>query len=62
MDFLRSALNAIPDAATHPFAFLSYLAMLLVWIVVSLRVKRNSNVLQSIHHLPEGDRLETLKV
>jgi hypothetical protein len=61
MDFLTSAIGAIPEAASHPFALLAYLAVLLAWVVVAFRVKRNSNLLEGIHHLPERDRLDALK-
>ena len=61
MEFLTSALGAIPDAASHPFALLAYLAVLLVWLIIGLRVRRNSNLINGLHHLPEGDRLKALE-
>lgn len=61
MDFFSNALGAIPAAASHPFALLAYVAVLLAWLVIGLRVKRNSNLINGLHHLPEGDRIIALK-
>ena len=52
MDFLKSALAAIPSAATSPAAFVAYLAALLAFVYTQHRVARNKQLLANLQKLP----------
>ncbi|WP_029874787.1 hypothetical protein [Rhizobium leguminosarum] len=56
MEFLISALQAIPQAATSPYAFIAYLVAVLAWVAITYRVKRNETLLANIDKLPAEDR------
>ena len=62
MEFFDSALKALPVTATHPLAFLGYALLVLCWLIVELRVRRNRNLLTRIDKIPAKDRLEALKM
>lgn len=61
MDFLAQALQALPQAATHPFAFVAYIFLIAAWLITGLRVNRNRQLLQNIQHLPPKDRWPALQ-
>jgi hypothetical protein len=61
-DFLKSALGAIPDAATSPFALAGYIVAILAYVVVAWRVERNKNLLHHLQRLPKEDRFRALQV
>ena len=61
MDFLTRALGALPEAAKSPYAFVAYIVALGAWVLVSLRVTRNKNLLKQLVHLPQRDRLRALQ-
>lgn len=61
-DFLRSAISAIPTVATNPLAFVAYIVVIIAWVIIAWRVKRNSNLLKSLDKLPENDRLAALQL
>jgi len=61
MDFLRTVFGAIPEAAKSPLALVAYTVALTAWLLVSLRVSRNRNLLLHLRDLPERDRLKALK-
>ncbi|MGO6875412.1 hypothetical protein ACCS85_26765 [Rhizobium ruizarguesonis] len=56
MEFLTGALQAIPQAATSPYAFIAYLSAVLAWVAITYRVKRNETLLANIDKLPAEDR------
>lgn len=56
MEFLTSALQAIPQAATSPYAFIAYLIAVLAWVAISYRVRRNEILMANIEKLPPKDR------
>jgi len=62
MDFLTKALANLPVVATSPAAFAAYLVVIIAWLVISLRVKRNRQLLLHLEKLPERDRLEALRL
>ncbi|MAF66866.1 MAG: hypothetical protein CMJ84_14575 [Planctomycetes bacterium] len=62
MGFLESALSALPDAASTPLALVGYVVLIVAWVVIALRVKRNKQLLGSLEKLPEGDRLKVLQM
>jgi hypothetical protein len=61
MQFLQAALQAIPEAAKSPLAFLAYSVALLAWVIISFRVARNKQLLRNLEKLPLGDRLIALQ-
>ncbi|MGO7225877.1 hypothetical protein ACCT05_10660 [Rhizobium ruizarguesonis] len=62
MDFLAGALQAIPQAATSPFAFVSYVVAVLAWVAIAFRVRRNEVLMANIDKLEPKDRLKALEV
>jgi len=60
-EFIKSAFAALPSAAASPAAFVAYIAVLIAWIVIGLKIKRNLQVLQHIRDLPARDRLQALR-
>ena len=61
-EFLKSAFAALPEAAHDNRALLAYTIASIAWVVVSLKVTRNKNLLKSIEKLPESQRLEALRM
>jgi len=61
-ELLRSAISALPSVATHPLAFVAYIVVVLSWLIIAWRVKRNKNLLQNWEKLPKRDRLEAYKI
>jgi hypothetical protein len=62
MDFLKSALDAIPSAATHPLAFLAYVVVVISWLAIAWKVKRLKELLRCLEKLPEPDRLQAIRL
>lgn len=62
MDFLQHALAAIPKAAQNPLALVAYLATIIAWLIIAIRVRRNKNLLVSLDKLPDHQRLEALRL
>lgn len=62
MNFLTSALEALPTAAAHPFAFVAYLVVVLCWSALAWKARRNKQLLAKLDILPKKDRLEALRV
>jgi hypothetical protein len=62
MDFWRSILAALPNAASTPLAFAAYVFVLIAWLVLAIRVKRNKQLLASLEKLPESDRIKALEL
>jgi hypothetical protein len=60
-ELLRSAIAALPTVATHPLAFVAYIVVVLAWLIVALKVKRNNNLLKVLDKLPSEDRLRALQ-
>src|SRR5437867_5917658 len=62
MEFLKSLLQALPQAASSPYALVAYLAVLVGWLVIALKVNRNKQLLAHIDKLPSKDRLSALQL
>jgi hypothetical protein len=60
-DFFKSAFSALPTVATHPLAFVAYIVVVLAWVIIAWRVRRNNNLLKHLDKLPEADRLTALQ-
>lgn len=61
MEFLQSTLRALPAAATNPLAFIGYAITVTAWLILSIRVARNKELLANLEKLPEADRLPALR-
>lgn len=59
-NFLQEALRSLPQAALNPYAFVAYLGVIIAWVVIALRVKRNRELLQRIKDVPEEQRRDLL--
>ena len=60
MSFLYEALGALPQAAQSPYAFLAYAIVILAWLSIAWRIKRNRQLLKKIDAVPEGQRRDLL--
>lgn len=60
MDLIESALSALGNV-TDPFTLIAYLALVVGWLVIAFRVKRNKELLAHIEKLPAEHRLEALR-
>jgi hypothetical protein len=58
---LTDFIKAIPDAAASPSAFAAYVVLVLSTFVVSLKTKRNKQLLEHLTAFPEKDRLRALE-
>ncbi|MEQ9305352.1 MAG: hypothetical protein RJQ14_15690, partial [Marinoscillum sp.] len=59
---LEKFLEVLPTVATSPYAFVAYVVLILSWLVVALKVKRNKELLKNLDKLPEQDRLPAFKL
>jgi hypothetical protein len=61
-EFIRTALAALPAAATSGKALAAYAIAIAAWVIISFRVSRNRNLLKNLEKLPERDRLKALTI
>jgi hypothetical protein len=59
---LKELISALPETATSPYAFVAYIVLVLGWLVISLKVRRNRHLLKHLSTLPEKDRLKALEL
>jgi hypothetical protein len=57
---LKQALEHLPEAAASPLAFAAYLGVIIAWVIVVWRVKRNKQLLEKIQAFPEEQRHSVL--
>lgn len=62
MAFFQQMIGALPAVATSWQAAIGYVALVVAFIVVSLKVTRNKNVLNKLKSLPEKDRARVLQM
>jgi hypothetical protein len=55
-------LKALPVVADHPLALVGYLAVVISWLIVSLRIRKARKLFDAIKLLPEDQRLEAIKL
>jgi hypothetical protein len=55
---LKQFLDALPIVATHPLAFIAYIAVVISWVILGLQ----ANKIKKIGVLPEKDRLKALEL
>src|SRR5450432_3330124 len=61
VELLKAIPSVISAAKESPLALVALLLLLVAWVVVALKVRRNKQLLQSLTKLPEKDRLEALQ-
>jgi hypothetical protein len=54
-------LSALPIAAKNRYAFVAYIVLAIVWVVIALKVTRNARLLDNLEKLPARDRLAALR-
>jgi len=59
---LKAASRAIEAAKSSPLALMALLIIVLAWVVIAFRVRRNSQLLANLGQLPEKDRLKALEL
>ncbi len=62
MSFFQQMITALPAVATSWQAVAGYVALTVAFVVVSLKVTRNKNLLNKIKSLPEKDRARVLQM
>lgn len=62
MEPIGAFLKAIPAAAASPLALVAYLATVIAWTLVALRVNRFKILMERIDKLPEADRIEAIRI
>jgi tetratricopeptide (TPR) repeat protein len=50
-------LKALPVVASSPLAFVGYIVLVISWLIIGLKERRNKNLLENLEKFPEGDRL-----
>jgi hypothetical protein len=60
-DLFRLTISSLPTVASSPFAFVAYIVVVLAWLIIAWRVKRNKNLLENLVKLPENDRLRAFE-
>jgi len=58
----KELISGLPEAARSPYAFVAYIVLVLGWLLISLKVRRNRHLLKHLSSLPEKDRLKALEL
>lgn len=61
MDFLRKAIESIPQAAGNPLAFILFLATLIAWVWIAQRSRRLKLLLSRLEQVPTTKRAELIR-
>lgn len=61
MNWVPAFLEQLEEVAKSPYAFVAYLAVLLVWAIIALRTSRFKKISNSLHLVPEMDRKALLE-
>jgi len=59
--FLKSAFDALPDAARSPLSFAAFVILIISAFLIAFRVRRFRRLLDSLEALPERDRLAAIR-
>ena len=62
MDFLKVALENLPQTASSPLAFAGYVLVIVAWFLITWRVRRHHQLLKYLEKIPDADRLEALRI
>jgi hypothetical protein len=60
--FFKAAFSAVPAVATSWPALVGYVIVVTAFTVISLKVKRNSNLLAKLEKVPEDQRAKALQM
>ena len=58
---ITAFLNGLSAASTSPYAFVAYLVVVLAWLAIAFRVRRNKNLLDVIDKIPADQRLAAIQ-
>jgi hypothetical protein len=61
-NFIKFAFESIPSVAQSPLALVAYIAAVVAWTIVSVRIRRNRNLLKNLEKLRPQDRLAALEL
>lgn len=61
VEFIKALPSTIGAASKNPLALIALLILLASWVIVSLKVHRNRELLRSLGRLPQKDRLTALE-
>lgn len=58
---MQPFLKALPAVATSALALVAFLTLVVAWLFLALRVRRNKHLLDALEKLPPGQRLKALQ-
>ena len=61
VEFVKALPSTIDAASKNPLALIALLILIASWVIVSLKVYRNRELLKSLGRLPQKDRLRRCK-
>lgn len=61
VEFVKALPSTIDAASKNPLALIALLILIASWVIVSLKVYRNRELLKSLGRLPQKDRLKALE-
>jgi hypothetical protein len=61
-NLLNSATGAIAAAKANPLALVALITMVVAWLILAFRIRRNAQLLAHLGKLPEKDRLKALEL
>ena len=59
---MKEFLSALSEVSKSSYSFVAYILLIVAWVVIGLRVKRNGQLLKNLEKLPEKDRLKALEL
>jgi len=62
MDEIRLFIGGLKNVGNSPYALAAYVALLVAWVLIVFRIRRNQQLLQNLEKLPEKDRLSALRL
>jgi hypothetical protein len=62
LEQIGAFLQALPSVAGSPLALIAYLATVVAWTLVAMRVNRFKVLMENIKDLPEPDRLKAIEI
>ena len=57
----QELIKALPSAATNSYSFVAYIVLVIAIFLISWKVKRNKNLLDSLEKIPKNQRLDALR-
>ncbi|MBW3622730.1 MAG: hypothetical protein KY468_04895 [Armatimonadetes bacterium] len=62
MEWFKAVLQQLPTAATNPLAFVAYVAVVIAWVVVAVKVSTYKVLMSKLDHIPSEDRRNVLEI